>query len=197
MITPDENLLSCGLEGTADREELVVLVDERDVEVGMGEKLATHREGKLHRAFSIFIFNSTGDLLLQKRTKAKYHTGELWTNTCCSHPRPGERLGDAAHRRLNEEMGFDCELEEIFSFTYRAEFGNELFEHEFDHVFTGLYEGAPAPNPREVTDWKWIDMATLTADIEENPERYTPWFRICIDRMVSRRRFASGTEPEA
>ena len=196
MTTPDENLLFFALDEDAATEEQVVLVDERDKEVGLGEKIATHREGKLHRAFSIFIFNSAGELLLQKRTKAKYHTGELWTNTCCSHPRPGERLGDAVHRRLNEEMGFDCELEEIFSFTYRVEFDNELCEHEFDHVFTGRYDGEPAPNPKEVTDWKWNDMVSLKEDIENNPQRYTPWFRICIDRMDSLcRRFASP-EPE-
>ena len=163
----------------------VVLVDENDKEVGIGEKLSVHQEGKLHRAFSIFIFNSGKALLLQKRIKAKYHSGGLWANTCCSHPRPGETTIEAAHRRLNEELGFDCELKEVFSFTYQVKFINNLFEHEYDHVFIGKYNGEPSPNPEEVCDWKWINVEELRRDIQENPDAYAYWLRISINRLVS------------
>lgn len=163
----------------------VILVDENDKEVGIGEKLKTHQEGNLHRAFSIFIFDSKGALLLQKRTKTKHHSGGLWANTCCSHPRPGETTRKAAHRRLNEEMGFDCDLKEIFSFTYQVKFENNLFEHEYDHVFIGKYNGEPIPNPEEVCDWKWIEVEELRRNIQENPDAYAYWLRISIDRVIS------------
>jgi len=123
--------------------ELVVLVDENDNEIGVEEKINAHRKGLLHRAFSIFVFNSKNELLLQKRAADKYHSGGLWSNTCCSHPRPGENLKDAAHRRLQEEMGFDCSLREVFSFLYKKSFDNGLTEHELDHVFFGKFDGIP------------------------------------------------------
>jgi isopentenyl-diphosphate delta-isomerase len=165
--------------------EKVILVDKNDKEVGIGEKMETRLTGKLHRAFSIFIFNSQGELLLQKRAKTKYHSGGLWTNTCCSHPRPGELTEKAAHRRLQEEMGFDCQLKEISSFTYKVKFSNDLFEHEYDHVFVGEFNGQPIPNPEEVDDWKWVDLVELKKDIQENPDQYTYWFKIALDKVFS------------
>ncbi len=163
----------------------VILVDKNDKEVGIGEKIKTHKEGKLHRAFSIFVFNSKSELLLQKRTKSKYHSGGLWTNTCCSHPIPGESVEETAHRRLKEEMGFDCNLKEIFSFTYKVKFENNLFENEYDHVFIGNFDGKPNPNPEEVDDWKWINLEKLKNDIRENPDRYTYWLKTSIDKIIS------------
>jgi len=165
-------------------EEQVILVDTADQEIGLAEKLQAHREGKLHRAFSIFVFNSQAKLLLQKRARTKYHSGGLWSNTCCSHPRPGEPVEHAAHRRLREEMGFDCALREIFSFTYHMKLDNDLAEHEYDHVFLGTFDGKPAPNPADVDAWKWIDLKTLARDVGAYPERYTYWFRICIDQVI-------------
>lgn len=166
-------------------EEKVILVDEEDRAIGAAEKLLTHREGKLHRAFSIFVFNSNGELLLQKRARTKYHSGGLWSNTCCSHPRPGESIHEAAHRRLQEEMGFDCDLKGILSFTYKVQFDNGLFEHEYDHVFVGQYDGEPAPNPEEIDDWKWVNFEELQEDIQNNPDRYTYWLKISIDKIKS------------
>src|SRR4030042_2763439 len=126
--------------------EKIILVDENDREIGTEEKLKTHEQGKLHRAFSIFVFNSKGELLLQRRAKGKYHSGGLWTNTCCSHPREGEKLEEAVHRRLKQEMGLDCPLKEAFSFIYKVRFENGLFEHELDHVFIGRVDGKPVPD---------------------------------------------------
>lgn len=165
-------------------EERIILVDEEDREIGAGEKLAVHRDGRLHRAFSIFVGNGEGQLLLQKRAAAKYHSGGLWSNTCCGHPRAGEALEDAVHRRLREEFGFDCGLRECFAFTYRAEFGNGLIEHEVDHVYLGEYHGIPAPNPEEIEDWQWIEPQALLADIRLRPERYSYWLRSVADRIV-------------
>jgi len=165
--------------------EYILLVDEKDNVIGKEEKIKTHREGKLHRAFSIFVFNPKGELLLQRRAKIKYHSGGLWTNTCCSHPSPGETLEEAVHRRLKEEMGFDCELEEIFSFTYQVKFDNDLFENEYDHVFIGKFDGEPTPNPEEVDEWKWIDLEELKKDIQENPDSYTYWLKQSIDKVIS------------
>jgi isopentenyl-diphosphate delta-isomerase len=163
----------------------VILVDKNDKEVGIGEKIKTHQEGKLHRAFSIFVFNSNGELLLQKRAKSKYHCGGMWSNTCCSHPRPGESVEKAVHRRLKEEMGFDCELKEIFSFTYKVKFDDNFFEHEYDHVFIGNFDGKPNPNPEEVGEWKWISIEELKKDIRKNPDSYTYWLKKSIDKVVS------------
>jgi len=165
--------------------EYILLVDENDKEVGIGEKIKTHQEGKLHRAFSIFVFNSKGELLLQRRAKSKYHSGGLWTNTCCSHQRAGEPLEKVVHRRLKEEMGFDCELKEVFSFTYKVKFDNDLFEHEYDHVFIGNFDGEPVPSPEEVDEWKWVDLEELKKSIRENPDSYTYWLKMSIDKVIS------------
>jgi len=166
-------------------EEKVILVDSDDHEIGIAEKLRTHREGALHRAFSIFVFNSKGELLLQKRAKGKYHSAGLWTNTCCGHPRPNENRRDAARRRLKEEMGIDCELAEIFSFVYRAALSSGLIEHEYDYVFFGNHDGEPAPNPEEAEDWKWVEMEQLKADLKSNPHAYTFWLAACLDRVIA------------
>jgi len=166
-------------------EEKVILVDSSDRQVGIAEKLQAHQDGLLHRAFSIFVLNSQGQLLLQRRAKHKYHSGGLWTNTCCSHPRPNEMTLDAAHRRLQEEMGFDCELQEIFSFVYQAKLDHELTEYEFDHVLLGYCDREPVLNPEEAEDWKWIDLKVLQADIQKNPQSYTYWLRDCCDRFIT------------
>jgi len=165
------------------KKEMVAIVDENDNEIGEEEKIKAHQEGKLHRAFSIFVFNSKGQMLIQKRVKTKYHSGGLWTNTCCSHPRPGEPIEKAAHRRLKEEMGFDCEIREIFSFTYRVKFDNDLSENEYDHLFLGKFDGKPMPNSKEVEDWMFIDLDELKKDIKNNPEKFTHWFKIALDKL--------------
>ena len=173
------------MEGAA-AEERVVLVDENDNEIGTEEKLKAHQDGgKLHRAFSIFVFNSKGELMLQKRARSKYHFGGLWTNTCCSHPRPGEPLMETARRKLRQEMGFETDLEELFTFAYRATSENGLTEHELDHVLTGRFDGDPRPNPEEAEGWKWASLDDLAEDIKANPDRYTPWFRIALERVIS------------
>jgi len=173
-------------------EELVVLVDENDVQLGLMEKQQAHIAGLLHRAFSVFVFNSKGELLLQQRAVDKYHSPMLWTNTCCSHPRENETYKEAAHRRLKEEMGFDCELKEKFHFIYRAELGEKLFEHELDYVFTGFYEGKININKEEVQDFKWIPMDELIADMGLHPEKYTVWFRIIFDEYLAKLQYASN-----
>ncbi len=165
---------------------MVILVDENDRQIGVEDKINAHQgEGKLHRALSIFIFNPKGKLLIQRRAKTKYHCGGLWTNTCCSHPRPEESLEQAAHRRLKEEMGFDCDFKEVFSFIYKANFDNGLTEWEFDHVLIGEFDGEIKANPKEVADWKWVGLNELKEDIKENPNEYTQWFKIAIDRTLS------------
>lgn len=160
--------------------EHVILVDHEDNEIGTMEKMQAHREAKLHRAFSVFVFNSNYELMLHKRADHKYHSGGLWTNTCCSHPRPGETSENAAHRRLVEEMGFDCEISKKFHFTYCRQLDNELTENELDHVFTGIFEGTPSLNPEEVGDWRWINQEELYQSIETEPEIYTEWFKIIV-----------------
>jgi len=165
--------------------EHVILVDTNDRPLGTEEKLRAHQLGLLHRAFSIFVFNTKGELLLQQRAYSKYHTGGLWTNTCCSHPRPGEELEDAVHRRLQEEMGFDCPLTKAFSFVYRATFeADKLIEHEFDHVFIGVSDTLPVPNPAEVGDFAYHPIDTIATDITKHPERYTFWFKQALDRVA-------------
>ncbi|MGC8547499.1 MAG: isopentenyl-diphosphate Delta-isomerase [Candidatus Micrarchaeia archaeon] len=165
--------------------QLVVLVDENDNQVGTMGKLEAHQNGgHLHRAFSIFVFNSKGETLLQKRAMNKYHSQGKWSNTCCSHPFVGEKVLDGAHRRLKEEMGFDCPLNEQFSFTYKADVGNGLTEWEYDHVIFGLFNGSPNINKQEASDYKWISLDQLKEDIEKNPGNYTPWLKICIDRVI-------------
>lgn len=165
--------------------ERVILVDEHDNQIGTEEKIKAHREGKLHRAFSIFVFNDAGDMLIQQRALAKYHTGGLWANSCCSHPRPDEETSAAAHRRLQEEMGFDCPLEKAFSFTYKVKFDKDkLFEHEFDHVFIGTYNGPVEPNAKEVHDTRWISLDALALEIQKHPEQFAYWFLVALEKLV-------------
>jgi len=173
-------------------EEFVVLVNEKDEQLGLMEKQQAHVAGLLHRAFSVFVFNSKGELLLQQRAEEKYHSPLLWTNTCCSHPRENETYEQAAHRRLMEEMGFDCELEEKFHFIYKAKLGENLFEHELDYVFTGFYEGEIKINNEEVQNFKWISMDELMSDINSNPEKYTIWFRIIFDEYLAKLEYAGN-----
>ena len=161
--------------------ENVILVDEKDNQVGLMPKLEAHQKGLLHRAFSVFVFNSDYQLLLQKRASSKYHSGGLWTNTCCSHPRDGEDTIDAANRRLYEEMGIKTSLRKVFDFIYKAELDNNLTENEFDHVFYGVYNNDPVINIEEADDFKWIDMETLRNDIDNNPDQFTVWFKIAFD----------------
>jgi len=165
--------------------EFVILVDENDNEIGIEEKMKAHEDARLHRAFSIFIFNSNGEMLLQQRACDKYHSGCLWTNACCSHPRPGETVEQAAHRRLMEELGFDTDMRKAFHFIYKAEFDHGLTEHEFDHVFIGQYDGSINSNPDEVEDFKWIDLETLHKEMKENPDDYTVWFKIALDKFLN------------
>ncbi len=158
--------------------EQVILVDSRDRELGVMEKNEAHRLGVLHRAFSIFVFNSKGELLIHRRALGKYHSSRLWTNTCCSHPRPNEKSDEAATRRLKEEMGMDTKLKEIFSFIYKADLGNGIFEHECDHVFLGRSDENPQPDPGEVMEWKWISIESLTHEIDTHPNDFTIWFQL-------------------
>ena len=161
--------------------EHVILVDERDDEVGTMEKMEAHRQGILHRAFSILLFNSKGEILLQKRARKKYHSGGLWTNTCCSHPNPQETMGQATRRKLKQEMGIDLQTEFAYKFIYKARLDNDLVEHEYDHVFIGQYDGAPLVNAEEVEDWKFVDLHDLREDVKKNPEEYTYWFRLILE----------------
>jgi isopentenyl-diphosphate Delta-isomerase len=162
--------------------EFVILVDENDNELGKEEKLVAHKKGLLHRAFSIFVFNHLGQLLLQRRAFDKYHSGGLWTNTCCSHPRPGESLESATHRRLQEEMGFDCDLQEVKTFIYRAEFLNGLIENELDHIFIGKFSGDVFPNTHEVAEYRWVSLEKLYEDVASDPNSYTYWFRYILEK---------------
>jgi len=162
-------------------EDNVILVDKNDNQVGLMPKLEAHQKGVLHRAFSVFIFNNKYELLLQKRATSKYHSGGLWTNTCCSHPREDEDILDAANRRLIEEMGIETTLRKVYEFTYKAELDNDLIEHEFDHVFYGVYNEDPSINTHEADDFKWIDMDSLNQDIKKNEDIYTVWFKIAFE----------------
>ena len=163
--------------------EEVVLVNEKDEAVGTMEKMAAHEQAILHRAFSVFIFNKNGDVLMQQRAHSKYHSGGLWTNTCCSHPRPGEEVVAAATRRLQEEMGFTTNLTKAFDFTYKAAFDNGLTEHEFDHVFIGQYDGVVNFNPNEVAAFAFMPVHELEQQILETPERFTAWFHIAYPKL--------------
>ncbi|WP_412060155.1 isopentenyl-diphosphate Delta-isomerase [Rubrivirga sp. IMCC45206] len=166
--------------------EHVVLVDAADREIGTAEKLAVHRDGRLHRAVSVFLFDGRGRWLLQRRADGKYHSPGLWSNTACTHPRPGEPPQAAASRRLDEEMGVRCALRPAFARVYRAELpGPEpLVEHELDHVFVGRFDGEPIPAAAEVSGWRWVDAADLRSDLRANPDRYTAWFRILCDEAA-------------
>lgn len=166
--------------------EYVVLVNENDEQLGLMEKQQAHILGLLHRAFSVFVFNSKGETLLQKRAEGKYHSPGLWTNTCCSHPRENETYKEAALRRVKEEMGFECALEEKFHFIYKAKLDNDLYEHELDHVFVGNFDGEIQINEEEVSDFKWISMDELIADIDLNPENYTVWFKIIFKEYLAK-----------
>lgn len=163
--------------------EYIIAVDKYDNELGPIEKMEAHYKGILHRAFSIFIFNSNNELLLQKRNKTKYHSPGLWTNTCCSHPRYDEKLEDATYRRLKEEMGFTCELKEIFNFLYKVNFEDNLIENEYDHVFIGIFNGKIIPNKNEVEDFKWVSINEIKLDIINNPHSYTFWFKGILEKF--------------
>jgi isopentenyl-diphosphate delta-isomerase len=171
--------------------EEVILVDIEDNAIGQMEKLKAHEEGHLHRAFSILIFNNQGEILLQQRALSKYHSGGLWTNTCCSHPRPNEVALEAANRRLMEEMGFTTDLEFVFKFIYKAKLDHDLTEHEFDHVFTGTFNDTPKINLEEANDWKWMNMKSLSQDIQINPDHYTVWFKDIMKNQELTKNIAS------
>jgi isopentenyl-diphosphate delta-isomerase len=163
-------------------EDAVVLVDADDVAIGTAGKLEAHRRGLRHRAISALVHNRAGEFLLQRRSPAKYHSGGLWTNACCSHPLPGESVADAAQRRLAQEMGVACPLAPLFTFAYRAAVPGGLIEDEIVHVFGGTHDGPVVPDPAEVSEWKWIALGKLAADLRERPEAYTVWFRQYIER---------------
>lgn len=162
----------------------VVLVDANDQPCGVMEKMQAHRKGVLHRAFSVFIFNNKGEMLLQQRALDKYHSGGLWTNACCSHPLPGEETITAAKRRMKEELGFETELEKIFDFVYKADFDNGLTEHEFDHVFAGKYEGNMELNPQEVSSICYKSIQEIATDINNEPFKYTAWFKLAFPKVL-------------
>ena len=162
----------------------VILVNERDEPVGVMEKMEAHQKAVLHRAFSVFIFNSKGEMLLQQRAATKYHSGGLWTNACCSHPNPGEETIEAAKRRLHEEMGFTTGLKKAFHFTYKTPFDNGLTEYEYDHVFTGEYEGEIKPDKEEVGDYCYKSIAAIEESLQTHPQKYTIWFHIAFPQLI-------------
>ena len=164
-------------------EEQVILVNEKDEPIGLMGKMEVHEKGLLHRAFSVFVFNSKQEVLLQQRAACKYHSPNLWTNTCCSHPRVGETNQQAGERRLQEEMGLQVPLQEVFSFIYKAPFDNGLTEHEYDHVLIGYSDAQPQINPEEVASWKWLSLEAIKEDILQAPERYTAWFKIIFEEF--------------
>lgn len=164
--------------------EQLILVNEQDVAIGIMEKMEAHEKALLHRAFSVFIFNSRGELLLQQRAKEKYHCGGLWTNTCCSHPRPLEDTMQAANRRLQEEMGFTTPLKKVFDFVYKAPFSNGLTEYEFDHVFVGYHDGPVQINQTEASDYKYLSVEEVQTLLETSPDLFTPWFQIAFPKLT-------------
>ncbi|MDI9340813.1 MAG: isopentenyl-diphosphate Delta-isomerase [Sediminibacterium sp.] len=166
-------------------EEYVILVDETDKELGVMEKMEAHQKGVLHRAFSVFIFNTNGEMLLQQRALSKYHSAGLWTNTCCSHPRPGENVADAALRRLNEEMGLSVPLAMKTTFIYKAAFDNQLTEHELDYIFTGISTTDPQINPEEVNAFKWLSPHQVQEAIKAAPHQFTAWFKIAMEQFFA------------
>ncbi len=163
--------------------EKVILVDKNNKKIGVEEKIKAHKEGKLHRAFSIFIFNSKGELLIQQRAKTKYHSKGLWSNTTCSHPKPNETYHQAVHRRLKEEMGFDCKLQKLFCFRYNLGLKKGLIENEYNCVFIGKFDREPKPNPKEVMNYKWISIKELKRDTIKNPNKYAAWFKILFKKL--------------
>ncbi len=165
--------------------EAVILVDEDDNAVGLSPKLEAHKQGLLHRAFSIFLFNSAGEMLLHQRALSKYHSGGLWTNACCSHPRPGETVESAASRRLSEEMGLGTALTYRFQFLYRCELQNGLVEHEIDHVFTGVCDEEPKVDSEEIRDWKYLPVGSIREALTNRPEEFTSWFHIAFEKVCS------------
>ena len=165
--------------------EQVILVDQSDKQIGVMEKMEAHRQGLLHRAFSIFLINDRAEMLLQQRALNKYHSGGLWTNACCSHPKPGESTDHAAERRLREEMGVVCNLNPIFQFSYKSSLNNGLIEHEFDHVYLGKFNGVPVVNEQEVSDWKYLSIPEIQEDLENNPKLYSSWFKIAFPKLMS------------
>lgn len=167
-------------------EEQVILVDEKDNSIGLMGKMEAHEKAILHRAFSVFIFNKKGELLLQQRAASKYHSPLLWTNTCCSHQRDGETNIEAGKRRLQEEMGFVTDIKELFSFIYKAQFDNGLTEHELDHVLIGHYNNPPNINKEEVEDYKWMALIDVKKDIKKKPKEYTEWFKIIFDKSFKK-----------
>ena len=167
-------------------EERVILVNEKDEAIGTMEKMDAHEKAVLHRAFSVFVFDTHGRMLLQRRAMSKYHSGGLWTNTCCSHPREGETTEEAAHRRLQEEMGFDCPLDDRFHFIYKAELDQGLTEHELDHVFTGVHEGEIHLNSVEVMEYRYISWADLEAELADDPSSFTEWFKIALPEVKNK-----------
>ena len=166
-------------------EEKVILVNDKDEQIGLMEKIEAHEKALLHRAFSVFVVNDQNQIMLQQRAKEKYHSPGLWTNTCCSHQREGESNIEAGKRRLMEEMGFTTDLKELFNFIYIAPFDNGLTEHEFDHVMVGTFNEKPNLNPDEVADWKWMSATEIKIDIEKQPEIYTAWFKIIFDQYYN------------
>lgn len=168
----------------------MVLVNENDEPQGVMDKMEAHQKGILHRAFSIFIFNSKGEMLLQQRALKKYHSGGLWTNACCSHPEPDEEVKVSAEKRLQEEMGFTTSLTKAFSFVYRTEFNNGLIEHEYDHVYSGNYESDGVPNADEVKDYCYMSPKAVADSIESHPQKYTSWFKIAFPKMMEHRKNA-------
>jgi isopentenyl-diphosphate delta-isomerase len=164
--------------------EEVILVNEKDESIGVMEKMAAHQQAVLHRAFSIFIFNDKNEMLLQQRADEKYHSAGLWTNACCSHPKPGEAITSAAQRRLFEELGFTTPLTQSFSFIYKAEFDNGLSEHEYDHVFTGRYNGDINANYNEVKAWKFVSIEALKQELLTHPANFTAWFHIAFPKLL-------------
>lgn len=164
--------------------EQVILVNEHDIATGTMEKMEAHEKAVLHRAFSVFIFNAQGHMLMQQRALTKYHSGGLWTNSCCSHPRPGENTQDAAMRRLREEMGFETDLQKVFDFVYRAPFDNGLTEYEFDHVFVGYFDGNIEVNSEEVNNYAFMSMTDIAAAIDDRPEMFTAWFHIAFPKVM-------------
>ena len=175
----------------------VILVDSEDQQIGFMEKVEVHQKGLLHRAFSVFVFNSKNELLLQKRALGKYHSENLWTNTCCSHPSPGESILDAASRRLQEEMNYSCELWNTFSFIYRVNLDHGMIEHELDHVVIGKCDKNPELNPYEASDYKWMSLPAIQKEMGDHPNSYTSWFKIILKDQIEQLNNALNTVNES